>query len=89
MALPKVIALPGIVKKWLEQIGLLPETFLSILNDYAKKYDLPAEYGAAVRTWIEQAVDVGENAIVATLLSAWAEWQSANPGFNPDAGGVV
>lgn len=86
MALPKVNVLPGIVRKWLEQLGLLPETFLSVLNDYATRFDVPAEYGAAVREWIENAVDVGENAVVATLLASWAEWNSGNPGYDSESG---
>lgn len=86
MALPKVNVLPNIVVIILNQIGLLPETFIGVLNTYAEKYDAPAEYVEAVKTWLSQAVDVTAHAMETHLLLAYAEWTSGNPGVDPQAG---
>lgn len=90
MALPKIVAVPGIVSKTLEYLGINVERFLAFAAAKLNVIEAPAEWEIELRGWLDQNVTANLRPEVAVtwIAAIVAELRSGETSYNPDAPGL-
>lgn len=84
------VAVPGLVVKILELLGIAEDGLLAFLNGKLADIQAPQEWESELRQWLDQHVNavLTPEAAVALVAGIVAELKGGHPGFNKDSIGL-